>query len=458
MTTDDKRADIESAKNIAWTPTDFEGYPEYDSLQKSWRRFNQQKIGVLIHWGLYSVAGIVESWQLSDEDTWARGKHPFRPNMSQLKKDYWGLAQQFNPVHYNPDQWARLFKQAGIQYAIFTTKHHDGFTLYDTKYSDFKITNPKFPYAQQPRADLFGSFTAAMRQEGITPGAYYSKADWHYPAYWRPDGKPKSRHADYQPTTDPQRWQQFVKFVDQQLLEITHNYGSLGMLWLDAGWVNGPDEPLNFDELMPEIRAQQPDLLVVDRTLGGRYENYVTPERQIPTPDKLPVMPWESNVPLSNDWGYVPHADFKSIRTIILDVLKVASLGGNIVLGVGPKPDGSIEPQATKLLQQLGAWLQINGQGIYGTTGVGAKLFKKAQQLGWLLTEDADHYYLFPRKKVPAQYLNLEYFGFPKQISQVALLGSGEQLPFQNGSQKFVRLPGKLRQQLFPGIICKKSK
>ncbi|WP_225048455.1 alpha-L-fucosidase [Lacticaseibacillus kribbianus] len=438
MTEPTTRADIEAAKTTGWTARDFAPFPEYSTLTRRWDWFQNQKIGLLLHWGLYSKAGIVESWQLSDKDAWARGKHPFRPNMRQLKRDYWGLAQGFDPPRYDPAAWAKLFKQAGIRYTILTTKHHDGFNLFDTQFSDFKV-----------KRDLVGPFVAAMQDAGITPGLYYSKADWHHPDYWRPDGQPKDRRADYEPGDDPERWGRFVDFTHKQLLELTTNYGPLGMLWLDAGWVNGTREPLGFDELMPEIRAVQPDMLVVDRTMGGRYEQYVTPERRIPALEARPAIPWESNIPLSHDWGDVPHADYKDIRTVVENVLQVVTLGGNIVLGVGPRADGTLPRQAVALLEKLGAWLQLNGAGIYNTRAASADLIRRAAAQRLFITEDAGHYYLFPKAKVPSAVLDLTSLGLADQVADSALLGTGEPLVRQ-GHQ--VLLPGGLRQRLLPGI------
>ncbi|MFD1432365.1 alpha-L-fucosidase [Lacticaseibacillus yichunensis] len=449
------RADIETAKTADWTEADFADYPEFPTLQKRWDWFQDQKIGLLMHWGLYAVAGIVESWQLSDEDTWARGKHPFRPNMKQLKHDYWGLAKQFDPENYDPAAWANLFKEAGIRYTILTTKHHDGFTLYDTQESDYKVTAPGMPYATGKYADLFKAYAEAMRAAGITPGAYYSKADWHHDDYWRHDDKPKGRGADYDPKDDPARWQRFVDFVHAQLLEIARNYGPLGMLWLDAGWVNTDREPLDFDTLMPKIREAQPDILIVDRTLGGRYENYVTPERAIPTLATRPTMPWESNIPLSHDWGYVPHGDYKSINEIIDDILKVVTLGGNIVLGIGPKPDGTLPREGVRLLKQLGGWLAINGQGIYGTRGVADALVENAQAQRLYITQNQTHYFLFPQRKVPQQAIDLKALGLADTISAAHLLGYAEaDLVIKDG---LLFLPGGLRQKLTQGIALIKK-
>ncbi|WP_461224872.1 alpha-L-fucosidase [Lacticaseibacillus suihuaensis] len=436
------REDIETAKDSGWTTQDFAQFPEYPTLVKQWRWFQDQKIGLLMHWGVYSQAGIVESWQLSDEDTWARGKHPFRPNMHQLKKDYWGLAKHFNPQHYDPTAWAKIFKAAGIRYTILTTKHHDGFNLFNTQYSDYKTA-----------ADLVGPYADAMRQAGIVPGVYYSKADWHHPDYWRPDGEPKGRHADYLPADDPERWGRFTDFVHKQLLELATNYGPLGMLWLDAGWVNGEREPLGFDELMPEIRQAQPDMLVVDRTMGGRYENYVTPERQIPTLADRPALPWESNIPLSNDWGYVPHADYKNGRTVIQDVLQVVTLGGNIVLGIGPKPDGTLPQTGVKLLLQLGGWLNLNGQGIYNTRAASADLIQKAASRKYFITEGATHYYLFPKAKVPSAAIDLKALGLADAVTTASLLGTNTPL---TRTGDLIQLPGSLRQRLLPGIALAK--
>jgi alpha-L-fucosidase len=440
MTEETSRGDIESTKEKEWTAADFSQLPEHAQLEKNWTWFQNQKIGVLLHWGLYAQAGIVESWELSDADCWARQPKAWRPNMTQLKQDYWGLAQQFAPTHYDPAAWAAVFKNAGIRYAIFTTKHHDGFNMYHTQYSDYHAD-----------ADLFGAFAQAMTQAGIGVGAYYSKADWHHPDYWRPDGTPKNRGIDFDRHQDPERWQRYVTFVHHQLTELAANYGPLRMLWLDAGWVGDAREPLALDQIIPALWQKQPQMLAVDRTMGGRFEQYVTPERQVPDIQNRPVLPWESNIPLANNWGYTPGDTYKSIGEIIRTILQVVTLGGNIVLGVGPKPDGTLPAPASRLLHQLGGWLALNGQGIYNTRPVAAAAIAAARRQGYAITQDDRAYYLFPLASVPPQTLDLHALHLPDTQPIVTRLGWQGQ-PFPVKAQHVVRLPGSLRQSLHPGL------
>lgn len=327
--------------------------------------FKDQKIGVIFHWGLYALAGIVESWQLSEEDDWAR-KKPWRKDLDTLRKDYWSLNQSFNPIHFDPEDWAKQVKKAGFKYMLFTTKHHDGFNMYDTKFSNYKITSSDSLFFKNKHADVFGSLASAFKSQGISVGAYYSKPDWYSPLYWVPGDSPKGRYASYDPLEKPDIWEKYNQFVENQLVEISQNYGELDILWLDGGWVNTDNhEYLDMTTTVKKVRDLQPELLVVDRTIGGEFENYVTPERKIP--DVLPEKAWESNIPLAKNWGYVPNDQYKSFREILSSMVKIVALGGNVILGVGPKPDGTLPLQAQNLMTELGEWLSIYGEGIYGT-------------------------------------------------------------------------------------------
>ncbi|KRL14729.1 alpha-L-fucosidase [Schleiferilactobacillus perolens] len=442
------RKDIEEQKNHNWSLEDYEPYPEFHALKKSLSWFQDQKVGLLIHWGLYAQAGIVESWQLSAQDQWARQPTAFRSNMAQLQRDYWKLANQFSPTHYDPYHWAELFRQAGITYAIFTTKHHDGFNMYDTNASNYKITNPHYPYHNDRYEDVFGAFTKAMRQANIAVGAYYSKADWYSENYWPSPKTHYGRTVGYDIREEPEKWTRYVHFVHQQLQEITTQYGPLAMLWLDAGWVKDPQEPLHLAELMDQVRSRQPQMLVVDRTVGGRFENYVTPERQIPTLATRPTIPWESNIPLARNWGYIPHDQYKSTKQIISDLLKIVTLGGNVVFGVGPTAQGLIPTPAKKALHDLGGWLSLNGDGIYGTRACSPEIIQATEKLGCAITEKADAYYLFPMKE---RQDRIDLHQLPiAPIKKVVSLGQSNISPgIVDGC---IHLPGSFSHALFPGM------
>lgn len=409
-----EREDIEESFE-----TDLEDYTELDPLIKNkleW--FKDQKLGIIFHWGLYSVAGIVESWQLSEEDEWARNK-PWRNDIEELREDYWGLVHSFNPYKFNPDEWATICKQAGFRYMLFTTKHHDGFNMYDTQFSEFKVTGDKCPYASNPKADIFKAVATAFRNKGMHVGAYYSKADWYAPDYWADGERPKGRYASYCPLEKPEVWAKYNQFVANQLGEIVSNYGRLDIVWLDGGWINKNEEQLDMVKIVQKVRKQQPDLLIVDRTIGGQYENYVTPERKIPK--VAPKKAWESNIPLANNWGFCPNDTYKAFTDIVTSFVKIVSLGGNLVLGVGPKPDGSLPRESVQVLTELGTWLEQYGEAIYHT-----RPCPVPQLDGWLLTRKDKILYAFHNKNALNCALNLETF--TEKIKSVVNLSTGEEL------------------------------
>lgn len=402
----------------------YQDLPEAIKNKLAW--FQDQKLGVIFHWGLYSQAGIVESWQLSKEDDWARKHGAWRSDLATLRRDYWNLERQFNPVNFNPESWAKAAKNAGFKYMIFTTKHHDGFNMYDTKYSNYKITDVNCAFHTSAHADVLKDINNAFRQEGIATGAYYSKADWHSSAYWEPNSDPKGRYASYDPQEKPQLWHQFQTYVENQLVEICQNYGPIDILWLDAGWVNSMHhENLPMAEIAHKIWKIKPDTLIVDRTIGGLYENYVTPERKIPAipPKKV----WESNITLAKNWGYVPNDQYKSFPEILSNIVAIITLGGNVILGVGPKPDGTLPQQALTLMAQLGDWLKIFGDAVYGTRGCPEAVSKNLR-----LTKKAKTYYLFFAKDESGQAKKIG--ALPLKNSKVVNLESNKTVAVTNNT------------------------
>lgn len=380
--------------------TEIESYQELpENIREKLEWFQDQKLGVIFHWGLYSVAGIVESWQLSEEDDWAR-KKPWRNDVQELREDYWGLNHSFNPYNFNPDTWAEECKEAGFRYMIFTTKHHDGFNMYDTKYSDYKITSSPSPFANHPKSDIFDEVATAFRNQGLNVGAYYSKPDWHSPLYWVPGEHAKGRQASYSPVDNPEMWQSYNEFVTNQLTEISKNYGDIDILWLDGGWVNARDEQLDMEGIAKNVRANQPDMLIVDRMIGGKYEDYVTPERKIP--EIPPTKVWESNIPLAKNWGFCPNDLYKPFEEILDNLVQVVCLGGNLILGVGPKPDGTLPNEALAILRPLGEWLDNFGEAIYETRSI-----TDLKIPGWTFTKKDNSVYAF-QKKGQLESLDLE--------------------------------------------------
>lgn len=387
--------------------------------------FKDQKIGIIFHWGLYSQAGIVESWQLSKEDDWARKNGAWRSDLETLRKDYWNLDKSFNPSKFNPDEWAKESKEAGFRYMIFTTRHHDGFNMYDTKYSEYKITNSRVPFSKNKNADVFKALSDSFRSEDLSVGAYYSKPDWHSEYYWEKSSDPEGRYASYNPLLKPKTWLKFNNYVENQLSEICENYGPIDILWLDGGWVNSENnEFLDMEKIAQKIRKIRPDTLIVDRTIGGEYENYVTPERKIP--NESPSKAWESNIPLAKNWGYVPNDEYKEIYEILDSVIKIVSKGGNVILGVGPKPDGTLPMEAKSIMKNLGEWLKIFGEAIYETRPV-----NKKRNFEYSLTKKNNDYFIFFSKKEYGKSILLDELNI--KIKRVKNLENDKDIPFING-------------------------
>ena len=318
------------------------------------------KFGVLMHWGLYSVPGIVESWNLCNEDWIVR---PEGSTYEGYKQWYWGLSKEFNPVDFDPEQWASVFEDAGMKYMIFTTKHHDGFCMFDSEYTDFSVAKAG-PFASDPRRDIARHVFDAFRAKDFLVGAYFSKPDWHCEGFWNPYYATPNRHINYKVEQHPDWWDNYVTYTKNQLGEITGGrYGKLDILWLDGGWITGDEVGLN--EILPEARRVSPGLLCVDRTIQGPNENYQTPEQTIP--ETQLAHPWESCMTLGNDWGWTPDPHYKSARRVIGTLAEITAKGGALALGVGPTPAGLIEDKAAGILREIGRWLHRCGEAIYGT-------------------------------------------------------------------------------------------
>jgi alpha-L-fucosidase len=359
-------------------------FPETDPLvQQKLAQWQDLKFGLFMHWGAYSVWGIEASWPYCAEDMgWNPRKNGRYQNYEQYKEDYRNLQKVFNPTKFNPAKWARAAKAAGMRYVVLTTKHHDGFCMFDTKTTEYKITGADCPFHTDPRSNITKETFNAFRNEGFMVGAYFSKADWHCGDYWWPYFATPDRHVNYDPAKYPDRWKKFKDFTYTQIEELMTGYGSVDVLWLDGGWVRPNDNiPKRFEEWakkgnwnqdidIPRIaamaRSHQPGLMIVDRTVAGKYENYVTPEGSVPA-EPISV-PWETCMMMGmSQWTYSPNETFRPAHNLIHMLVDNVSKGGNLLLDIGPSPEGEWPDSAYQRLEEIGAWMKVNDEAIYAT-------------------------------------------------------------------------------------------
>ncbi|WBV53729.1 alpha-L-fucosidase [Chryseobacterium gambrini] len=342
------------------------------------------KFGLFMHWGTYSQWGIVESWSLCPEDeSWTQRKPEHGKSYCEYVKNYENLQTTFNPVQFNPQKWAEAAKKAGMKYVVFTTKHHDGFAMFDTQQSDYKITSSKTPFSGNPKADVTKEIFNIFRKEGFKIGAYFSKPDWHSDDYWWSYFPPKDRNVNYDPKKYPEKWTSFKNFTFNQLNEITSNYGKIDILWLDGGWVRPfntidlnvewqrtikVEQDIDMDKIGTMARKNQPGIIVVDRTVPGKWENYVTPEQAVP--EKPLSIPWESCITMGDSFSYVPNDNYKSSQKIIETLIKIISRGGNYLMNIAPGPNGDYDSIVYERLKEISSWMDKNQSAVFATRSV----------------------------------------------------------------------------------------
>lgn len=417
-----------NTEDYVW-PTD----PQVLTKLKHWQ---DQKFGVLMHWGLYSVPGIVESWSICSEDWIVRER---KPTYEEDKAWYWSQKDSLNPVNFDPSKWADVMKKAGMKYMIFTTKHHDGFCMFDTKYTDFSIAHG--PFGKDPRHNIAKEVFNAYRNKGFMIGCYFSKPDWHCKWFWNPYYATPNRHINYKKQQHPDWWQNYRKFTQNQLNELTTDYGNIDILWLDGGWITGDE--IGLDTILVDARKRNPGMISVDRTIRGKNENYQTPEQGIPA--KQLDIPWESCITLSHAWGWTPNAKFKSPNKVIGILSEIVAKGGCLALGVGPKADGTLQPEVVNTLLQIGSWLNKNGQAIYSTVNAAhyndGKVWFTADKNGKTLYAI---YALEDGEKTPKTITWTEN----KPKGKLVLLQNGKSVKYTvKGNQVTVTLPSGLKNE-----------
>lgn len=448
--------------------------PETDPLVlQKLEQWQDMKFGLLMHWGAYSQWGIVESWSICPEDyAWCQRKKEDTPDTYfEYVKAYENLKTSFNPTQFDPEKWAVAAKNAGMKYLVFTTKHHDGFSMFDSKYTDYKVTAEDCPFSTNEKANITKEIFNAFRSEGLWTGAYFSKPDWNNEDYWWSYFPPKDRNVNYDPEVYPEKWQNFVDFTHNQILELLTDYGKVDILWLDGGWVaKQPKEDIKsfysskldqmksgfmkssivnqdikMDELVKKARKKQPGLIVVDRAVEGKNQNYLTPENRVPE-NPLPY-PWESCIIAGGGWSYTPNATYMSGYTAVQMLVDIVCKGGNLLFNIAPGPDGNWHKDAYKLLDEIGDWISINGEAIYHTRAISPYKDENICFTNQKNTNTIYAIYLATEEEVTMpSTISIDAFDLDKN-AKISLLGSSKRIKWQketNGSIT-ISIPKQLR-------------
>lgn len=355
--------DSASASAAAAAPAETQA--QFDARMKWWR---EARFGLFIHWGLYAVPGGVWGAETGHAEWIMNSAHIEVP-------EYEKFLAQFNPVKFNADEWARLAHDAGMKYVVITSKHHDGFALFDSQVSDYDVMATPF------HRDILKELSTAVRRQGLHMCFYHSIMDWHHPDYWpRREWEKRPGSSDHM--------DRYVQYLKGELRELLTNYGPIGVLWFDGEWESTWNHERGQD-LYNFVRGLQPNIIVNNRvdvgregmaglTREGRFAgDFGTPEQEVP-PGAV-AGNWESCITMNDHWGYNSHDQhWKSSRALIRMLCDIASKGGNLLLNVGPQPDGRIPEASVQRLREIGKWMNVNGEAIYATS---AGPFKT--QLAW---------------------------------------------------------------------------
>jgi alpha-L-fucosidase len=332
-------------------------YPQQNSTQNKMKWWKEARFGMFIHWGIYSVpAGEYNGKKNPGIGEWIM-------NTAKIPVvEYEKYAEQFNPVHFNADDWVKLAKEAGMKYIVITSKHHDGFAMFHSNVSKYNIVD-----ATPFKRDVIAELAAACKKYGMPLGLYYSQAqDWHAKG-----GAAIGGHWDKDQDGDMDKYLDSISLP--QVKEILSNYGDIKILWFDTPENMTPARAAKF---MPILKAH-PDLIYNNRLGGGVEGDLETPEQFIPATG-IPGKNWESCMTMNDTWGFKSYDhNWKSTKTLVHNLVDIASKGGNYLLNVGPSSLGLIPEASVELLKEIGSWTKTNGEAIYGTS---ASPFKK---LGW---------------------------------------------------------------------------
>ena len=349
------------------------GQQKYSTEERlAW--WHEAKFGMFINWGIHSLYGGVYKGHQQ-----ARGGAEWIMNRCKIPvSEYREMARQFNPVNYDPDAWAKMAKDAGMKYLVISMKHHDGFVLFDSKASDWNVVEAT-PYGK----DLLKPLAEACKKYGIKLGIYYSQADdwtnpggaaarrlmkegWPNPDSTRIDNYTKEHDGHWDPVQETATFDEYIDRVAvPQVREILTNYGEISILWRDYATQM---KSVEGAQKLQKLLALQPNIITNDRLHPDFPGGTKTPEQAIPDRDAVDGQNWETCMTMNNSWGYrKSDNNWKSSEILIRNLVKIAARGGNYLLNIGPKPDGTFPEESVHRLKEIGRWMDVNGEAIYGT-------------------------------------------------------------------------------------------
>ncbi|MEC0248044.1 alpha-L-fucosidase [Paenibacillus chitinolyticus] len=387
--------------------------------------FEDAKLGIFIHYGIYAVNGIAESWSFYN------GRISYEDYMKQLGG--------FTARNFDADKWADLIEKSGAKYAVLTTKHHDGVALWDTQASDLNVVK-----STPAGRDIIREYADAVTRRGIRLGLYFSLIDWSHPDYpsvyeggrvpEEPDrANPFSSPADG--VQDEEKWQRFLTFNNEQLRELLTNYGKVDLLWFDGDWERSAEQ-WNLPAFKNYLLSFNPEIMINSRLQG--HGDYKTPEQGLPI--TRPEGAWEFCTTINSSWGYVPDDNhYKSLHQIIRMFCDCISMGGNMLLDIGPKEDGTVDPRQEQILLGLGSWIRAHKEAVYGTReGILTRYYPG----GSTLSKDKKTLYLFVYDD-PKESVCLK--GLSSKIRTITVLHSGKELTYDiHGGVPWFRIPGTI--------------
>ncbi len=399
--------------SVLYMPKDISAQTPIKPVQNAKMQwFSDAKLGIFIHWGIYSLGNTSESWEFHN-------KHISH-------KDYMAQKDFFTAANYHPEEWVKLIKHSGARYAVITSKHHDGVALWDTRMNNLSTVN-----STPAKKDVLTPFISGLRQAGIKTGLYYSLIDWSYPDY--PGFLNDS--SRYKIKDDPLRWTRFLKFCHGQISELLYQYNP-DLLWFDGDWEHSAEE-WQASKIRTMILNSNPNTIINGRLQG--HGDYDTPEQNFPV-SRPAFANWELCMTTNDSWGYYKKdTSFKTPYEVITIFADAISMGGNLLLDIGPRQDGSIPEEQVRILTELGNWTNKHSEAIFSTiAGMPQGHFYGPSTL----SKDSTSLYLFLPGK---QTGDIVIKGLMSKINKISIVGSGKDINF--------KIVGKISWSPVPGLV-----